>query len=449
MADAARVDRESKADAARIINQLKDWSSRISKISSNSKIRDEFPEEIEKTLPQTLKDQQACLQKMLDDGSFSEDVDHSYQLACNLINEIENNLRDQNVIAIPKIKEGLKRIKDHLLAFNVKKSRQALRIIKCPKDWCSCFNTWKSSQNKSEKELDNILQSLENPSASKMRVSESTYKITDMSEEIKDLLNWPEQKRRPETMSRSSGCIENEVKELKNRFEDALAIIKSTPIVDRLEGMREAMDGILKYIRGLRFNTNIFVKTKPWNSEKRGIEFPSEEIQSDKMTVESSVFDIVITRPSSSDDNCDRGVQPSISLESQMEEGYYILTNSTGKIEISCKPTVPQRLATYRFHVRHKGREGWARYTCRINDGEKAVSIDTDPFDIDAVFVTSQLDTHTIDVTTEKCTIHLDPENKDMKIVFQPNCVRSTMKVTIQNAEVFTPQLSPTSTSLL
>ncbi|XP_069134373.1 uncharacterized protein [Argopecten irradians] len=190
MAEAPRGDRGSEPDAAKIINQLKDWSSRIAKIPSETKIWDGFLADIEKTLPKTLKDQHGCLQKMLEDGSFSEDVDYSYQLACSLINEIDNKSRDQNVTASPNIKEGLKRLKEHLLELHVQRSRQALGIIKCLKDWSSCLNTWKSSQNKSEKELENILQSLENPSASKRRVSESTYKISDMPQEIKELLGW-------------------------------------------------------------------------------------------------------------------------------------------------------------------------------------------------------------------------------------------------------------------
>ncbi|XP_069134364.1 uncharacterized protein [Argopecten irradians] len=185
----------------------------------------------------------------------------------------------------------------------------------------------------------------------------------------------------------------------------------------------------------IRFDNKIFVKTKPWSSERRNSEFPLDDIHCDKMTVESTVFDLEITSPSSSKEECldsDKRYQSSIGLDSRKEEDYYTMKNSAGQIEISCRPTVPTRLATYTFHVRHKGKEGWAQYTSRITDGEKAVSIDTDPFDIDAVFVTSQLDTHAIDVTTEGCTIYLDPENKDMKIVFPPNCVLSTMKVTIQ-----------------
>ncbi|XP_069136365.1 uncharacterized protein [Argopecten irradians] len=49
-------------------------------------------------------------------------------------------------------------------------------------------------------------------------------------------------------MSRLLGCIEHEVELLMERFDDILDSIEANSIVDRLKGMREAMDGILKYI---------------------------------------------------------------------------------------------------------------------------------------------------------------------------------------------------------
>ncbi|OWF52977.1 hypothetical protein KP79_PYT16352 [Mizuhopecten yessoensis] len=60
------------------------------------------------------------------------------------------------------------------------------------------------------------------------------------------------------------------------------------------------------------------------------------------------------------------------------------------------------------------------------------VFIETEQLDIDTVFITSQLEVQTVEVTRAGCAKKLDPNDENMKIEFQPESVRSTMEVTIE-----------------
>ncbi|XP_069136299.1 LOW QUALITY PROTEIN: uncharacterized protein [Argopecten irradians] len=190
-----------------------------------------------------------------------------------------------------------------------------------------------------------------------------------------------------------------------------------------------------KMDEGIRYKDLVFVKTKPWDTETRNTEFPFEKIQSDDITIESTVIGVDISSPNLTETECakkDIYPMPYITLESKTEQEIYTLKNKHGQIEVTFEPNIPTRTAIYTVHVRRRDDKAWDHHDVRMKVGEITVSIVTDQFDIDAVFVTSQIEKQTIGVTNVGCVMMLDQDNEDMKIEFPPNAVHNTMTVTIQ-----------------
>ncbi|XP_069136300.1 uncharacterized protein [Argopecten irradians] len=186
---------------------------------------------------------------------------------------------------------------------------------------------------------------------------------------------------------------------------------------------------------GISYKDLICVKTKPWDPEKRNKEFPSKEIQNDKITIESTVIGVDISSPTLTEAECakrDIYPMPYVTLESKTEKESFILKNSDGFMEVIFEPKTPTRNAIYTFHVRQRGKETWTRHEVKMKVGQMTVGIETDQFDIDAVFITSEVETQTFDVTKAGGVMELDPQNEDMKLDFPPGAVRSTMTVTVE-----------------